>query len=85
MSVRIIARVECRSEGAAEQVPVAVWLAGHRLPVAETLEDAIEGTVEAGQPTVRCVRVRLVDGQDLELRRELPLGDWQVWRERRIP
>jgi hypothetical protein len=81
MRTRVIARVECRSEGAAEQLPVAVWLAGERITVAEILGDAVEGPFEAGRSSHRRVRVRLDDGQVLELVRELPRGDWAVFRD----
>ena len=80
MDVPVIAGVECRSEGAAEQLPVAVWLAGERVAVAEILADSVCGRVEAGEPAVRRVRVRLADGQALTLVRELPRGDWRVFR-----
>ena len=80
MGIRIIARVECRSEASAEQRPVAVWQAGERIPVAEVIEDSVEGAVQAGEPAVRRLRVRLADCQLVELRRELPRGDWRVFR-----
>ena len=82
MGVRVIARVECRCEAAAEQLPIAVWLAGERIPVDEILADSVEGPVEAGQPAERHVKVRFGDGQVLHLVRELPLGEWRVYRER---
>jgi hypothetical protein len=81
VGVRVIARVECRSEAAAEQLPIAVWLAEERIPVAEILADSVEGAVEAGRPAQHRVKVRLADGQVFELLRELPLGDWAVYRE----
>jgi hypothetical protein len=81
MGVQVIARVECRSEGAAEQHPIAVWLAEDRIPVVEILEDSVNGPAQAGSPTVRRLRVRLADGQVLQLDRELPRGEWRVYRE----
>jgi hypothetical protein len=76
----VIARVECRSEGAAEQRPVAVWFAGDRIEVAEILDDAIVGPVEAGGVNRRQLRVLLDSGQELLLERELPRKPWRVYR-----
>jgi hypothetical protein len=81
MGMRLIARVESRSESAAEQRPIAVWLGRDRIEVGEMIADVVEGPLEAGHPAVRRVRVRLVDGQVLLLVRELPLGEWRVYRE----
>ncbi len=81
MDMRVIARVECRSESAAEQCPIAVWLGRDRIEVGEMIADVVEGPFEAGHPAVRRVRVRLVDDQMLELVRELPLGEWRVYRQ----
>lgn len=81
MEIRVIARVECRSESAAEQRPIAVWQADERIPVAEIVADSVEGPIEAGLPAVRRLRVRLADGQALTLFRELPGGDWAVYRD----
>lgn len=81
MGVQVIARVECRSEGAAEQHPIAVWLGRDRIEVGELISDVVEGPVKAGRPAMRRVRARLVDGQVFEFRRELPRGDWSVYRD----
>ncbi len=78
--VALIARIECRSDAAAEQRPVAVWLAGERIAVAEVLDDAVFGHLEAGRSHRRRVRVRLADGQELLLERDLPRGSWRVYR-----
>lgn len=80
--VQLVARVECRSEGAAEERPVAVWLGGERRPVGAVLEDAVVGAARAGEPSERRLRVELDDGTRLDLRRRLPEGSWRVWRAR---
>jgi len=77
-----VARVECRSEGAAEERPVAVWLGGERRPLAAVLEDVVEGSRRAGEPSERRLSVELEDGTRLELRRRLPEGSWRVRRDR---
>jgi hypothetical protein len=78
----LLARVECRSEAAAEERPVAVWLGGERRRVEAVLEDAVVGAVRAGEPSERRLRVELDDGTRLELRRRLPEGSWRVRRAR---
>jgi hypothetical protein len=78
--VPVIARVECRSEGTGEQRPVAVWLGGTRIAVAEVLDDAIHGSAVAGGVHRRHLVVRLVDGRSLTLEREAPQGEWRVYR-----
>jgi hypothetical protein len=76
----VLARVECRSEGAGEQVPVAVWLAADRVEVGEILDDALVGSSQAGEAIRRRLQVRLEDSQELVLERDLPDGDWRVYR-----
>ena len=78
--VAVLARVECRSEGAGEQIPAAVWIASSRIGVGEILDDAVIGSTEAGGGNLRRVTVRLTDGQVLVLERDLPNGDWRVYR-----
>lgn len=78
----LVARVECRSEGAAEERPVAVWLGGERRRVEAVLEDAVVGAVRAGEPSERRLRVELDDGARLLLRRRLPDGSWRVRSDR---
>ena len=80
--VPLLARVECRSEGSAEERPVAVWLGGRRHRVEAVLEDQLLGAVRAGAPNQRRVRLELDDGSRLEARRAVPDGEWRVWRER---
>jgi len=72
--------VECRSEGAAEQVPVAVWLGGISYPVDQVVADATHGPARAGGAVVRRLQV-VVEGLGLlALARELPDGEWGVSR-----
>lgn len=77
-AVDLVARVECRSEGLPEQLPVAIHFGGRRLEVRVVLADAVVGALDAGAPAVRRLSVELVDGRRLELRRRLPDGEWRV-------
>jgi hypothetical protein len=79
--VSVIARVECRSEGSAEQRPVAVWLGSVRIEVERIVSDSVVGSDEAGGVNRRSVRVALSDGRYLILERDLPDGDWRVYRD----
>lgn len=78
--IPLIARVHCRSEGQAEQRPVAVEIAGRRIAVTEILDDSIRGGVTAGAGNRRRLLVSLSDGQVLRLERVLPAGEWRVFR-----
>jgi len=81
LAVPVIARVECRSEGSAEQRPVAVWLGSERIEVEEIVSDSVVGSAEPGGVNRRSVRVTLADGRQLILRRDLPDGEWRVYLE----
>lgn len=81
MKVAVVARVECRSEGTAEEQPRAVWLGGVRYSIVATLSDAISASTSAGHPNVRHVVVEVAHGEVLRLQRILPDGDWRVFRE----
>jgi hypothetical protein len=78
--VPVIARVECRSEGSAEQRPVAVWFGGERIEIERIVSDIVVGAAEAGGSSRRSLRVGLSDGRQLSLTRDLPDGDWRVYR-----
>ena len=75
----VLARVECRSEGSAEERPVALRLGGERHVVRRIFTDALVGSVEAGQAATRELQVEVSDGRRYRLRRELPEGSWRVW------
>lgn len=77
--VRLLATVDCRSEHAGEERPVAVRLGGQPTPIVEVLEDAVAGPGTAGGEICRRLLVRLADGRALRLERPLPDGDWRVW------
>ncbi len=74
----MIARVECRSEGRGDDRPVAVWIGGERVPIANITDERLEGSAEAGRPVRHVARVRLEDGRLLRLERTLPDGGWRV-------
>ena len=78
----MIARVECRSEGRGEEVPVAVIFGNERLEIVDILDRAILTTVVAGDPVRHRLWVQLTDGQRCRLDRELPDGRWRVTVER---
>jgi len=77
--LRILARVECRSESKGEERPVAVWIGGCRVVVVRIISDAVLGPAEAGLPVRRQVDVDTEDGQSFRLDRELPHGEWRVF------
>jgi hypothetical protein len=77
-----IARVECRSEGRGEEIPVAVIFAGRRLEIIAVLDRAMLSSVHAGQPVRHRLWVELEDGVRCELTRVLPEGQWRVRAER---
>ena len=82
-SVELIARVECRSEGQAEERPVAVWLGPVRHEVVAVTADAVVGAARAGVPHHHRVTVELDGGRRLLLTRRLPDGRWRVNEVRR--
>ena len=48
-AIPTIARVECRSEGRADERPVAVVVGSHRLEIVHVLDQAMITTGEAGE------------------------------------
>jgi hypothetical protein len=64
-------RVECRSEFAYAEKPVAVHWQGERLVIAAILESA-------RTPAGRLFRVRTVDGQEFELHYHEAVDEWQI-------
>ncbi len=78
--IDLVGKVECRSEGIAEQQPVAVWIGGERHVITELLSDSVAGSVTAGESSYRLLTVALGDGRRLQLRRRLPDGAWRIRR-----
>ena len=76
----IIAAVECRSEGRAEEHPVAVVIGGRRRRIVELLDEAVIGGADAGSPLERRLTIRADDGRLYRLGRELPEGEWRTSR-----
>ena len=81
-AVPTIARVECRSEGRADERPVAVVIGNQRLEIVDVLDRAIITNVEAGDPIRHRLWVELEDGSRCELTRLIPDGKWRVKTER---
>jgi len=77
-SVSAIARVECRSEGRGEDTPIAVWIGGERLEIADVIDRAMVTSVEAGEPVRHRLWVELDDGTTCEITRVVPDGEWRV-------
>lgn len=77
--IPLIARVRCRSEGSAEERPVAVEIGGEWFEIRELETDEIVGPAEAGIRSHRRVRAVLEDGRAVRLTRVLPDGDWRVY------
>lgn len=82
VSVRIpvIAEVECRSEGVAEEHPVALRIGGTRVGIEKILHNAVVGGPDAGDPVERRLTVRTEDLRVFRLERVLPDGQWRVSR-----
>ncbi len=78
--VPVVARVECRSEGRADEHPVAVIIGGKRLEIVDVIDRAMVTTVEAGEPVRHRLWVELENGERYELVRILPGGRWGVYR-----
>jgi len=76
--ISVIAKVECRSEGRGEEMPVAVVFGGERHEIADIIDRAIISSVEAGEPVRRRLWVELDDGRRCELNRIGPDGTWRV-------
>ena len=57
------AKVECRSEGRGEEIPVAVAFGNIRLEIVDVLDRAMITSVEAGEPVRHRFWVVLEDGQ----------------------
>jgi len=79
-SIPLIAKVLCHSGSRGEQHPVAVIIGGTRTPIEEIVEEAVIGSIDATVPSRRVMKVRLLNGQVLELRRLLPDGEWRTWQ-----
>jgi hypothetical protein len=77
-SIPTIARVECRSEGRGEELPVAVVVGERRFAIRTILDRAKLTGVEAGAPIRHRLWVELEDGRRCELVRTLPDGAWRV-------
>lgn len=84
MGVELLIRVECRSEGGAEQRPVAVRLGGSRVAIRGIVRDALVASPVAGEPSRRRMRVELEDGRELELWRTIPDGRWRAAPAREV-
>ena len=82
MRLPLIAEVECRSEGVAEEYPVALRVDGERVGIEKILDNAVVGGPEAGDPVERRLTVRTEDLRTFRLDRVLPDGDWRVSRVR---
>lgn len=76
--VHTIARVECRSEGRNDDIPIAVVIGNRRLEIVEILDRAVITSVEPGEPVHRRWWVELEDGRRCELMRAEPDGRWRV-------
>jgi hypothetical protein len=81
-AIPTIARVECRSEGRADERPVAVVVGSHRLEIVHVLDQAMITTAEAGESVRHRYWVELDDGSRCELIRVMPDGKWLVKAER---
>ena len=81
-SIPAIATVECRSEGRAEEIPVAIIWGGTRYEIVDIIDRAAITSVEAGEPVRHRMWVELENGQRFELLRVTPRGAWQVTVER---
>jgi hypothetical protein len=77
-SISIVAKVECRDEGRAEERPIAVTIGDQRLEIVDVLDRALFTGVEAGAPVRHRMWVELDDGQRCELTRVDPDGPWRV-------
>jgi len=78
LQLPLIAEVECRSEGAAEEHPVALRIGGERFDIHKILENAVVGGPDAGDPIERRLTVRTEDLRTFRLDRVLPDGEWRV-------
>jgi len=76
--IPVIARVDCRSEGRGEEIPVAVVFGNKRLEIVDVLDRAMITSVEAGDPVRHRLWVELEDGQRCKLTRVMPDGAWVV-------
>jgi len=78
--VPIVARVECRSDRAGEDTPLAVWVGGDRFEIVDVIDRAVLGGIEAGAPHRHRMWVEVTSGGRFELVRTLPGGRWLVYR-----
>ena len=77
--IPVVARVECRSEGRADEHPVAVIIGGKRLEIVDVFDRAMVTGAEAGKPVRHRLWVELENGERYELQRVLPDGRWRVF------
>ena len=78
--IPILARVECRSETAGEDTPLALWICGERLEITDVIDRAVLGGTDAGAPHRHRLWVEVTNGRRFELVRTLPAGRWLVFR-----
>lgn len=78
--VPVLARVECRSERAGEDTPLAIWVGGERFEIIDVIDRAVLGGIEAGRPHRHRMWVEVTNGGLFELVRTLPSGRWLVFR-----
>jgi hypothetical protein len=75
----LIASVDCRSEGKAEQLPRAVQIGGRRWAIEHVREDSCIGSSQGGAKLLHRFVVEIEDGRVLRLDRTLPDGGWRVF------
>ena len=76
--ISTIARVECRSEGRGDEIPIAVVIGDRRHEIIAVHDRAMVTSVEAGEPVRHRLWIELEDGQRCELTRVIPDGTWMV-------
>jgi len=76
--ISTIARVECRSEGRGDEIPVAVVFGGDRFEITDVIDRAMVTSIEAGEPVRHRLWVELDDGRRCQLTRVEPDGKWRV-------
>jgi hypothetical protein len=81
-SIPAIAAVECRSEGRAQETPVAIIWGDTRYEIVHVIDRAVITGVEAGEPVRQRFWVEVENGQRFKLLRVMPDGAWQVTVER---
>lgn len=76
--ISTIARVECRSEGRGDEIPVAVVFGGDRFEITDVIDRAMVTSIEGGEPVRHRLWVELDDGRRCQLTRVEPDGAWRV-------